>query len=193
MWRPSGSHSPERGAHEHTPGPLGSLSWFMERVTCDSQPPPIITLAWRICHAANHLRLHASDTVGSSDADDRDDIVQATSAVANADVWTSSAARHQTPDSTTDVDVDPAGRSSFPPGLDQHLLFIAISSGVTACAAPRWCVGRAARPHARGVDGTLRRATSAHRCAVMHTVSTDASVVRSSARTRRQWPRPSGC
>ena len=117
MRRHSGSHCPGVGARpcgdERTSESIGALSWFMERVTCDPQSPPFASQARRICHAANHLTRCADDTERSSDADGRDDIVQWTSAAVIADVWVSRMARHQTPDSTTDVDVDPAGRSSY--------------------------------------------------------------------------------
>lgn len=128
LWEPApGAWSVRARAEARTSETLGSGAWVLEREPRDPQPPPFTTLAWRICHLANHLRLRADYTIGSRAADYRDYRVQPTAAAAVADLREAGEGWRQALVTATDEVVDQVGRSSYPAGLDPTLPFIEIA------------------------------------------------------------------
>lgn len=128
LWEPTPhSWSIRPLAERRTTKSFGSGAWVFEGEAGEQQPAPYTTLAWRITHVANLLRLRAEYTVGDKAADPMDFIVQPAAADAVADLRTASEQWHTALTTATDDVVDVVGRSSFPGGLDPDLPFIEIA------------------------------------------------------------------
>ena len=111
--------------HSQTDKPFGKGTWVLDFDRPEPVPPPVTTIAWRMCHLTNELIQRADYTTGSrSLANDYEIASTAQSAIssltAGAAMWRSVLT------GTRDEDLDQIGRSQFPWGLDPTLPFLDI-------------------------------------------------------------------
>ena len=127
VWEPvAGCWSISPRARCQTNMPRGKGEWVMDFHRPEPTPPPVTTIAWRMCHLTNGLIQRADYTTGtrSLSADDYEvapGAQTALSSLANAtETWRTVLV------GMTDTDLDHVGRSQLPWGLDPTLPFLDI-------------------------------------------------------------------
>ena len=102
----------------------GKGDWVMERESPPPQPPPVTTIAWRLCHIALWQLMRHDYTFGSHTLT-FDDIVWPGNASDAVDFLKSACMQWRTAlDTITTADLDQVGRSQMPHGLDPHVRFV---------------------------------------------------------------------
>ncbi|GHO87362.1 DinB family protein [Dictyobacter formicarum] len=105
---------------------FGKGAWVMEFEGQEPVPPPVTTIAWRMCHLANDFLHRADYTTGTRSlaVDDYEVFGGALDALSSLDVaaetWRTVLIN------TTDEQLDQVGRSQLPWGLDPRLPFLDI-------------------------------------------------------------------
>jgi len=127
LWEPApGSWSIRPREHSQTNGPLGKEHWVMDFERPEPVPPPVTTIAWRMCHLTNGLLYRADYTTGTRSlaVDDYKIAPDAQAAISSLAAGCETCRTVLT--GTTDTDLDQIGRSQYPWGLDPGLPFIEI-------------------------------------------------------------------
>lgn len=106
--------------------PLGKGSWIMDFHRPEPVPPPVTTIAWRICHLANGLLQRADYTTGSHSLAWDDYEVAPTAQAAIHSLAAATETWRSVLTGTLDEDLDQVGHSQFPRGLDPNLPFLDI-------------------------------------------------------------------
>lgn len=106
--------------------PFGKGEWVMDFHRPEPAPPPVTTIAWRMCHLTNGQLQRADYTTGtrSLSTDDYEVTPSAQTALSSlasaTEIWRTVLV------GTTDTDLDQVGRSQLPWGLDPKLPFLDI-------------------------------------------------------------------
>jgi hypothetical protein len=109
-----------------TSKPFGKGIWIMDFERPEPVPPPVTTIAWRVCHLTNWFAHRADYTTGTrslawDDYEILSDALDAVSLLATAaETWRTVLV------GTTDIQLDQVGRSQLPWGLDPKLPFLDI-------------------------------------------------------------------
>jgi len=104
--------------------PFGKGDWVMDFARPEPVPPPVTTIAWRMCHLANGQFHRADYTTGTRSLtwDDFEILPDAQAAISSlaaaGETWRAVLT------GTTDTDLDQVGRSQLPWGLDPRLPFL---------------------------------------------------------------------
>jgi hypothetical protein len=122
LWEPvPGCWSVRPRERVQTPRAFGGGEWALEFASPEPDPAPFTTVAWRICHLASGVTLRADYTMGTR-AMTWDDFRMPGDAEAGiAALVAAGAAWRAVLVEATDADLDQAGRSQFPWGLDPEL------------------------------------------------------------------------
>jgi hypothetical protein len=125
LWEPvPGCWSLHPREQSQTNMAFGKGDWIMDFVRPEPVPPPVTTIAWRMCHLTNGLLHRADHTTGSRSLawDDFQILPDAQAAITALDIVGETWRNVLT--GTTDADLDQVGRSQLPWGLDPRLPFL---------------------------------------------------------------------
>jgi len=124
FWEPaSGCWSIRRRGDAESSMPWGSGEWVMDYERPAPQPPPITTIAWRLCHLAQWQLMRYDWTFGSRSLQVEDISWPGTARDAVAFLRDSHKKWRTALAETTPDDLDTVGRSQMPNGLDPSVRF----------------------------------------------------------------------
>lgn len=127
LWEPTaGCWSIRDREHCQTNKPFGKGEWVMDFDRPEPSPPPLTTLAWRVCHVTNGLLHRADYTTGTRSLAPNEYEIQPTAQKAVSSLATACETWRTVLTGTTDADLDQVGRSQLPWSLDPKLPFIEI-------------------------------------------------------------------
>jgi hypothetical protein len=127
LWEPvPGCWSIRLRENCQTSKPFGKGILVMDFERPEPEPPPVTTIAWRMCHLTNGLIQRADYTTGSQSLawDDYEITSTAQSAISLLEAATQTWRSVLT--GTLDADLDQIGYSQYPRGLDPKLPFLDI-------------------------------------------------------------------
>lgn len=128
LWEPvPGAWSVRRRGETTTSHPRGPGEWVLEVERPEPVPPPVTTIAWRICHLAECFAGRWEWTFGSRSVDPRRVLaVSPHAAEATDQLWFQVERWHKAVGTLTDEQLDTVGFGQYPAGLDPTLPIIAI-------------------------------------------------------------------
>lgn len=103
----------------------GGGGWALEFESPEPDPPPVTTIAWRLCHLGIYMTLRADYTTGTKAMAEEDIEIPGGAANGIAFLVKSGATWRTVLAESTDADLDQVGRSQFW-GLDPRLPFLDI-------------------------------------------------------------------
>ncbi len=127
LWEPvPGCWSLRLREHCQTNKPFGKSSWVMDFNRPEPVPPPVTTIAWRMCHLTNGLIQRADYTTGSRSLAWDDYEIASTAQAAILSLTAATENWRSVLTDTLDEDLDQVGHSQYPRGLDPNIPFLDI-------------------------------------------------------------------
>ncbi|QBD75356.1 DinB family protein [Ktedonosporobacter rubrisoli] len=106
--------------------PFGRGDWVMDFAQPEPVPPPVTTIAWRMCHLTNGFLHRADYVVGTASLAWDDYAIAPTAQAAIASLNDAALKWRSALSSATETALDQIGYSKYPWGLDRRLPFLEI-------------------------------------------------------------------